>query len=140
MGGYFDIYKGLWIGITGPQSTSVPTATNHMVVNSDGSINVNSSGGSGGSGSATGTTTSVAAATTNTSILASNSSRVGATVYNDSGSANLFLNLSSSVASLAAFTVRLVPGSYYEVPFRYTGAVNGIWDAASGNARVTEFT
>lgn len=39
MGGYFDIYKGLWIGVTGPHSVDVPVTTNHMVVNDDGSIN-----------------------------------------------------------------------------------------------------
>lgn len=94
----------------------------------------------GGPTSTTGTVTSVAAAVTNTVILVSNPSRYMASVFNDSSSANLFLILSSAAAALTNFTVRLVPNAYYELPFRYTGAINGIWDTASGNARVTELT
>jgi hypothetical protein len=41
--GAFDIYKGLWTGIFGPNSGA--TATNAMVVNDDGSINTTPTGG-----------------------------------------------------------------------------------------------
>jgi hypothetical protein len=27
---------------------------------------------------------------------------------------------------------------YYEVPFGYVGAIDGIWASANGNARITE--
>ena len=45
-----------------------------------------------------------------------------------------------SVASTSAFTARVSAGGYYEVPFTYTGAISGIWDAANGSALVRELT
>jgi len=74
-------------------------------------------------------------------ILASNSNRLGATIFNDS-TADLYLLLGSGAnASTTNFSVKVAAGGYYEVPFNYTGAIDGVWGAAgSGNARVTEFT
>jgi len=90
---------------------------------------------------ATGTQSSVAASASSVTILAANSSRKGATVTNDAGGALLYLLLSTGgTASATAYTVPLVAGAYYEVPFGYTGALVGIWASASGAARVTEFT
>jgi hypothetical protein len=80
--------------------------------------------------------TSVAAAVADTSLLAVNTARMGAAVYNDS-TAVLYLKLGTG-ASTTSFTARLVPNAYYEVPFNYTGAVNGYWSSATGNARITE--
>jgi hypothetical protein len=34
----------------------------------------------------------------------------------------------------------MVADAYYEVPFGYTGRIDGIWASANGNARVTEMT
>jgi hypothetical protein len=90
--------------------------------------------------SGTGTQTSVAASVTNVTLLAANANRLGATIYNDDTAANIFVLLSSGSASTTAFTVKLVPGAYYELPFRYTGAIQGIWSVATGAARVTELT
>lgn len=87
---------------------------------------------------ATGTITSVTGAASSTLLLASNTSRVGATVFNDSG-AILYLALATS-ASTTAYTVQLKSGDYYEVPFNFTGAIYGIWSSALGSARVTEVT
>ena len=87
----------------------------------------------------TGTQTSVAGATSSTSLLASNAARLGATVYNDS-TAILYLLLGSGTASTSAYSVQLGAGAYYEVPYRYTGAIKGVWSAAAGNARITELT
>jgi hypothetical protein len=33
----------------------------------------------------------------------------------------------------------MLPGAYFEVPANYTGVISGIWAAATGNARVTEY-
>jgi hypothetical protein len=82
---------------------------------------------------------SVAGATSSTSILAANAARLGATVYNDS-TAILYLLLGSGTASTSVYTVQMGAGSYYEVPFGYTGAIQGIWASATGNARIAEFT
>jgi hypothetical protein len=51
----------------------------------------------------------------------------------------LYLELGAT-AGASAFTARLGAGGYYEVPFTYTGAISGIWDAANGSALVREFT
>lgn len=103
-------------------------------------VSVNVVGAGSGPVSTTGTTSNVAATTTSTTILASNPNRMLATVMNDSASANLFLMLAAGTASATNFTVKLVPGAYYELPIRYTGIMIGIWDAAVGAARVTELT
>lgn len=80
--------------------------------------------------------TSVAASATSTSLLAANSARLGATIFNDS-SAILYLKLGAT-ASTSSFTTKINPGGYYEVPYGYAGAIDGIWDTATGNARITE--
>lgn len=82
------------------------------------------------------TATSVNAETSSTELLDENTNRLGATVYNDS-SADLYLKLGSA-ASTTSFTVKMVAQSYYEVPFGYTGAIYGIWSAATGAARIME--
>jgi hypothetical protein len=91
--------------------------------------------------SATGTITSVTAAAADTTLLAANTNRLGATFYNDS-TAVLYLALTTT-ASTTAYTVQVPAGGYYELPndgCGYVGAVHGIWSAANGAARVTELT
>lgn len=83
--------------------------------------------------------TSVAGAAVDTLILAANSNRLGATVYNDS-TAILYLALGTAAASTTDFTVKMVAGAYYEVPFGYTGMIRGIWASATGSARIGEVT
>ena len=87
---------------------------------------------------ATGTTTSVASSATNVTLLASNANRLGATIFNDS-TQNLFVKFGAT-ASSSSFAVKMTPGTYYEVPFNYTGIIDGIWASANGNARITELT
>lgn len=88
--------------------------------------------------SATATPTSVGASISSVSLLAANSSRKGTTIWNNS-SANLYIELGAT-ATTSAFTARVSAGGYYEIPFTYTGAISGIWDAANGSALVREFT
>jgi hypothetical protein len=83
--------------------------------------------------------TSVASSVTVVTLLAANASRRMATVHNDSSDI-LYLKLGSA-ASLTSFTVRMVSQAYYELPHPvYTGIITGIWDVATGSARVTEIT
>lgn len=89
--------------------------------------------------SSTGTTTTVAASATSVTLLSANANRLGATIYNDSAFANLFVKLGAT-ASTTSFAVRLTPNGYYEVPYGYTGIIDGIWSVASGNARIVEHT
>lgn len=84
------------------------------------------------------TPTSVASTATNGVLLAANANRKGSTIYNSS-TARLYVAL-GAVASLTAFTALLEAGGYYEVPFWFTGAINGIWATANGNALITELS
>ncbi|MDZ7966867.1 MAG: hypothetical protein RM368_18125 [Nostoc sp. DedSLP03] len=88
--------------------------------------------------SGTSTPTTVASSTSSQTILAANSNRKGATIWNDS-TATLYLEFGTT-ATTSAFTVKLSPGGYYEVPFHYTGVISGIWSTANGNALVRELT
>lgn len=88
--------------------------------------------------SGTSTPTSVSSSTSNTTILAANSNRKGATIWNDS-TATLFIEFGATATS-SAYTAKLFAGGYYEVPFNYTGIISGIWSAANGNALVRELT
>jgi hypothetical protein len=87
----------------------------------------------------TATQTNVAAAITTNTLLAANPARLGATIWNDSTSV-LYVRLSTFGASATTATVKMPADSYYEVPFGYTGAIQGIWVSATGSARVTELT
>lgn len=88
---------------------------------------------------ATSITSSVAAATSNTILLPSNGTRIGATIYNDSSSSLLYLKLGMT-ATTTDFTVKIFPLGYYEVPYGYTGEIDAIWSVASGFARIDELT
>jgi len=83
--------------------------------------------------------TSVASSAVNQLLLALNTSRKGATFYNDSTSI-LFLKLGTT-ASSSSYTTQVGASGYYEVPFPcYTGQIDGIWASANGNLRITELT
>jgi hypothetical protein len=88
--------------------------------------------------SATGTLANVAGSTSSVTLIASNTARLGATIFNDSTSI-LYVKFGST-ASATSFTVRMVSNAYYEVPYNYNGIITGIWVSATGNARVTELT
>lgn len=84
------------------------------------------------------TLTNVNGSASSGTLLSANTERKGASVFNDS-TVNLYMSLSASASSTSAFTVKMSPGQYYEVPYGYLGAVTGIWDSATGAARITEF-
>lgn len=87
--------------------------------------------------SATANLTSVANSLTSVTVLASNSSRKGFVVYNDS-IVILYLAFGAT-ASTTAFSYKLQPATAYTSDTLYTGVISGIASAASGSARVTEF-
>ena len=105
----------------------------------------------GTTGNATSTVTRVAANAANVTLLAANANRHGATICNHSIK-TLYIKLGATAnigAGTESFTVILVPvdatndiGGYYEVPFNYTGRIDGIWSAAdaNGEALVDEIT
>jgi hypothetical protein len=86
-----------------------------------------------------GTKSNVAGNGASTTILAANSQRKAATFFNDSTS-SMYLDLTGGTASNASFSVKIMQQQTYELPQpAYTGAITGIWDTATGNARITEF-
>lgn len=85
-------------------------------------------------------TTQVADNAASVTLLASNSSRLGAIIVNDS-SATLYVKYGTT-ATTTDYTAPLVQGGYHEVPFGYTGRIDGIWasDPGDGAARITELS
>lgn len=91
--------------------------------------------------SSVGTPTSITASSSVQTILSSNASRLGATIYNQSNeSLYLLLSSTSTPASTATFTLAMVGLSYFEVPYSYVGSITGLWSPSSGSARVTELS
>lgn len=88
--------------------------------------------------SATGTLSSVALTTSSQTLLASNASRKGFIVYNDS--LNFLYIAFAATASTTAFSSKLQAGASYTSDTLYTGIITGIASAATGSARITEFT
>lgn len=89
--------------------------------------------------SSTATLTNVSASASSVTVIASNTSRLGAIIYNDS-SATLYLKFGST-ASTSSFTYLIPRNSTWEMPTRvYTGIITGIWTSATGTARVTELS
>lgn len=116
--------------VTLATNVPLPAGTNNI-----GDVDVASTPKSG-----TATVTTVADTGTSAQLLAANASRLGATIENDS-SAVLYVKLGTT-ASATDYTVRMVQYSYYEVPYGYTGRIDGIWasDPGDGAARITELT
>lgn len=84
------------------------------------------------------TVTAVSASITVVDLLAAQSTRRSASIFNNA-TTRLYLKLGTG-ASLTSFSAYLEPGGYYEIPTAYTGVITGIWAAAdaTGKAMVTE--
>ncbi len=91
---------------------------------------------------ATSTLTNVNNSASSVTVLAANVARRGATIYNDDTAiSGAVLKIKfGATASSTSFTVAIQPAGYFEVPFGYTGIIDGIASAATGTARVTELT
>jgi len=82
----------------------------------------------------------VEASKTSVELLAANDRRIGGMLYNDSN-ANLLIRFGTGDATSNLFTARLSKnGGYFEIPYSYTGEIQGIWELSnpSGAAMVTE--
>ena len=113
------------------------SADTSIILLTDISSSIGSIGGSTPAGSSA--VTKVSSSITNVTLLAVNTARLGASIHNDSRS-RLYLKLGAT-ATTASFTIRMAPEAHYEIPFSYTGIIDGIWAPLSSSfARVTEFT
>jgi hypothetical protein len=81
--------------------------------------------------------TNIASGTSSGVLFFSNTRIVNRVVVNDS-SATLYICLSFTAASLTNYTYKVAPGAT-QVIENYGGATSGIWDAANGFARCTEW-
>lgn len=133
--GRLDINLEAWLGAITPtigQKTSAESIP--VVLPSDQNVPVTATI----TKSTTGSVTAVVSSATVVTLLASNSSRLGATIYNDSSKV-LYLKLGTA-ASTTSYTTQMLPGAYYEIPTSYSGIITGLWSAVNGNALVTELT
>ena len=73
---------------------------------------------------------SIGASKISVSLLTANPNRKGASIWNESDF-NLYIEC-GKVASASAFCAKITPGSYYELPYGYTGILSGIWVAEEG--------
>ena len=135
--------EGLELAVV--RGSAVPTGTRALIIAGlDGTtvraVTVDASGNLvyNAARSSTATTSNVAGSASSVTLLSANTSRLGATVYNDS-TATLYLKLGTT-ASTTSYTIQLRRYDYYEIPAGYTGRIDGIWSAASGSARITELT
>lgn len=88
--------------------------------------------------SSTSSVYAVLSSITSVSILSANTARKGATLYNNAGTP-VFVKLGTA-ATTSVFTVQMLPLSYYEVPYGWTGVVAGITTSNAGIIDVTELT
>ena len=97
----------------------------------------------GASTVATAAVTAVANSASNVTLLSSNTSRRGAIIFNDDTAmtgATLYVKFGTTAAT-NDFTVALAPQTYLVLPQpTYTGRIDAIASAATGSARITEFT
>jgi len=83
-----------------------------------------------------GTITNVSSSVTSVQLIAANTARIGAVIFNDSTSV-CFVKFGIA-AGPTNFTYRLTTNAVLEIPWSYTGRIDGIWTTANGNARITE--
>jgi hypothetical protein len=88
------------------------------------------------SGSSSCVITSVAGSATAVTLLVARDARLTATFYNDSTAA---CKLALGTVGASTYTAYIQPSGYYELPAPpYTGQIEGLWDSATGNMRITE--
>jgi hypothetical protein len=87
----------------------------------------------------------VPASLTRQRLASSNPLRQGLILMNDANTAsagNLYILLHDGTqpTSLTSsiYSVQIVPGAYFELPFGWTGHVDCIWDLATGQVNITE--
>ena len=111
---------------------TTPGTTNAMVLKTSGGTEVNFADATAGA------MTQVASSATAVTILAANTSRKFATVFNDSTQV-LYLGVSATDPTSSLYSVKVAAGGFVRIS-EYTGAIKGIWASANGAAQVTENT
>lgn len=74
-----------------------------------------------------------------TELVAANANRKGLSLLNNS-TGNVLIEFGAAPTA-TSYLVKLNSGGYYEVPYDYTGQIQGLWDAAGGTGvLVREFS
>jgi hypothetical protein len=84
--------------------------------------------------------TSVTLAAASAMVLGSTAGRMGLIVVNDSATGTLYLayKATAAITGASAYTFKIAPGETWTMPAPlYNGQISGIWDVASGAARIT---
>lgn len=81
----------------------------------------------------------VASSVTVVTLLAANTSRRSAAIFNES-TAILYVK-HGATATITDYTLQIPALGYYELPFPlYRGIITGLWASANGAAQITEGT
>lgn len=64
-------------------------------------------------------------------LLAANANRKGAIFWNNSNG-DIFIEF-GAIPTKSSYAIKLNPGGYYELPFQYTGIIQGLWDTPGGD-------
>jgi hypothetical protein len=88
----------------------------------------------------TATFASVASSASAVTLLAANSSRKTASIFNDSTAVLYVAEFPTATATVSAtsYTAQIAPGGFYTPATEYNGLIQGIWASANGFAKVTE--
>lgn len=127
--------------VGGYVTTAPPTYTtgqlNPLSLDVAGNLRVTAITNKAGTAAITSVTVTASTATT---LLAANTGRIFASIYNNTNK-NMFIALGSTATATTNFSILLITGSYWEVPNDWTGSISEFSPAgASGNVLVTELT
>lgn len=86
----------------------------------------------------TSTLANISGSASSVTLQANNANRLGLEIINDS-TAIMYIKYGSA-ASVTSYTKKLYPQEAFSLTVRYTGLITGIWESATGAARVTELT
>lgn len=121
-------------GDDGHNNTSISDGTypfRRLAIAADGSITANTTEAAVTSAAGV----SLANVNTTTQMFAALASRKGLSVDNTFGSATVFVNLgAAATTSPGGYVKAVLPGTTWEMPWRFTGVVNYICSAAGGTA------
>ena len=134
--GFQKITDGTSVVSVKAASTAAVAADLALVV----AVSPNNTVAVGGQKATTATLSNVAGSASSVTLLALNTARLSAVIYNDS-TAILYVKFGST-ASTTSYTYQLQANMTLElmqIPM-YTGIITGIWASATGSARVTEIT
>ena len=81
----------------------------------------------------------ISASVTALTLFATTSSRVGATIWNESSS-RLYVAIGQGAAT-NRFSFKIAPYGYWEMPPKgWGGAISGVWEAATGSAYCSQWS